>query len=75
MQVFELRPLGTFWHEANIIMIIRLFQTRGRGPYHKRNHRKQEHKKWFSIAHYRIGACTRPTLIGAKHSSYSAIHS
>jgi len=45
--------------------MIHLFQTRG--PNHRYNHTKQEHKKWLAIAHYGIGLRTRPTLIGVKH--------
>jgi len=29
-------------------------------------------KKWLAIAHFRIGVCTRPTLIGAKHFNRAA---
>ena len=47
-----------------------LFQTSG--PFHKHNlnhttQHKRTQKMVSHIAHYRIGVCTWPTLIGAKH--------
>jgi len=42
-----------------------LLQTHG--PYHRHDQTTQEHKKWLSIVPHRIGACTWPTLVGAKH--------
>ena len=51
----------------NVIIILHLLQRRG--PYHRRNQTTQEHKKWLAIPYYRIGVCTQPTLIRAKHFS------
>ena len=50
--------------EIIMIIIIHLFQTHG--PYNKHNQWTQ-YKIWLAILHYRIGVCTRPTLIGAKY--------
>jgi len=52
-------------------IIIHLFQTRI--PYNRHNRTTQQHGKWLTITHYRMGVWTQPTLIGAKHSNNTPV--
>ena len=52
-------------HRRVLIIMFHLLLTGG--LYHSHNETTHEHKKWLAITHCRIGVCTRPTLIGAKH--------